>query len=181
MGEPQNLSRRFWENKTLLDDLLRIGLRLVICGTAAGERSAKLGAYYAGPGNKFWRTLHDVGLTPDRALIPSEFRELLSYSIGLTDLAKGVAGMDHTLMRHSFDPASFELAIRQFAPTALAFNGKKAASVYLARPTKLIGYGKQVERIGETALYVLPSTSGAASGTWSIEPWRILAADVALA
>jgi hypothetical protein len=35
--------------------------------------------------------------------------------------------------------------------------------------------------IGETALYVLPSASGAASGAWSIEPWRILAADVALA
>jgi hypothetical protein len=31
------------------------------------------------------------------------------------------------------------------------------------------------------AVYVLPSTSGAASGAWSIEPWRILAADVALA
>jgi TDG/mug DNA glycosylase family protein len=59
----------------LLDDLLRPGLRIVICGTAAGERSAKLGAYYAGPGNKFWRTLHKVGLTP-RALIPAEFREL---------------------------------------------------------------------------------------------------------
>jgi TDG/mug DNA glycosylase family protein len=163
----------------LLDDLLRPGLRLVICGTAAGERSAQLGAYYAGPGNKFWRTLHEVGLTPDRALSPSDFRELLSYGIGLTDLAKGVSGMDHTLRRHSFDPISFRLAIGQFSPRALAFNGKKAASIYLARPTKFIRYGRQVERIGETALYVLPSTSGAASGAWSIEPWRILAADAA--
>jgi hypothetical protein len=91
----------------LLDDLLPPGLRLVICGTAAGERSAKLGAYYAGRGNKFWRTLHEVGLTPDRTLIPSEFRELLSYGIGLTDLAKGVSGMNHTLMRHSFDRPDF--------------------------------------------------------------------------
>jgi TDG/mug DNA glycosylase family protein len=165
----------------LLDDLLRPGLRLVICGTAAGERSAKLGAYYAGAGNKFWRTLHEMSLTPDRVLIPSECRELLSYGIGLTDLAKGVSGMDHTLMRHAFDPARFGLAIAQFAPCALAFNGKKAASVYLARPTKLIGYGRQAERIAQTALYVLPSTSGAASGAWSIELWRRLAADLALA
>jgi TDG/mug DNA glycosylase family protein len=165
----------------LLDDLLQPGLRLVVCGTAAGERSAKLGAYYAGPGNKFWRTLHEVGLTADRALTPSEFRELPSYGIGLTDLSKGVSGMDHTLMRHSFDPARFRLAIGKFAPRALAFNGKKAPSVYRARHTKLIGYGQQAERIGETALYVLPSTSGAASGAWSIEPWRTLAADVAFA
>ena len=153
----------------------------MICGTAAGERSAKLGAYYAGPGNKFWRVLHEVGLTPDRALIPSEFRELLSYGIGLTDLAKGVSGMDHTFKRQSFDPTRFRLVIGQFAPRALAFNGKKAASVYLTRPTKLIGYGRQAERIGKTALYVLPSTSAAASGSWSIEPWRAVAADVALA
>jgi double-stranded uracil-DNA glycosylase len=165
----------------LLDDLLRPGLRLVICGTAAGDKSANLGAYYAGPGNKFWRTLHEVGLTPNRALRPCEFRELLSYGIGLTDMAKGVSGMDHTLMRHHFDSESFRVAIRQFAPWALAFNGKKAASVYLTRPTKVIEYGRQAEGVGETALYVLPSTSGAASGAWSIEPWRILAADIALA
>jgi TDG/mug DNA glycosylase family protein len=93
------------EHKYCFDDLLRPGLRLVICGTAAGETSAKLGAYYARPGNKFWRVLHEVGLTPDRALFPSEFRELLTYGIGLTDLAKGVSGMDHTLMRQSLRPS----------------------------------------------------------------------------
>ena len=37
-------------------------LKLVVCGTAAGDRSAQLGQYYAGPGNKFWRTLASLGL-----------------------------------------------------------------------------------------------------------------------
>jgi TDG/mug DNA glycosylase family protein len=46
-----------------LPDLLRPGLRLVICGTAAGRTSAAQRAYYAGRGNKFWRVLHEVGLT----------------------------------------------------------------------------------------------------------------------
>ena len=73
-GEP-NLARRSCSARTS---------PLVIYGTAAGERSAKFGAYYAGPGNKFWRVLYEVGLTPDRALRPSEFRELLSYGIGLS-------------------------------------------------------------------------------------------------
>jgi hypothetical protein len=68
--------------------------------------------------------------------------------------------MDHTLMRHSFGPDRFSLAIGKFAPRALAFNTKKAASVYLARSTKLIGYGRQAERIGKTPLYVpgVPAT-----------------------
>jgi len=33
-------------------------------GNAAGTVSARIGAPYAGPGNGFWRTLHEVGLTP---------------------------------------------------------------------------------------------------------------------
>ena len=39
-----------------LEDLLRPGLRLVICGTAAGTQSAAINAYYAGPANRFWQS-----------------------------------------------------------------------------------------------------------------------------
>lgn len=38
-------------------DLLAPHLRLVFCGTAAGNVSAARGAYYAGPGNQFWPIL----------------------------------------------------------------------------------------------------------------------------
>src|SRR3546814_7604122 len=48
----------------VLPDVLAPGLRLVFCGSAAGRKSAELGAYYAGPGNKFWPTLYEIGLTP---------------------------------------------------------------------------------------------------------------------
>src|ERR1700753_3045292 len=48
----------------VLPDVLEPGLRVVFCGTAPGTASARAGAYYAGPGNRFWVTLHEVGLTP---------------------------------------------------------------------------------------------------------------------
>ena len=48
----------------MLEDLLAKDLALVVCGSAAGRRSAELKQYYAGPGNKFWRTLARTGLTP---------------------------------------------------------------------------------------------------------------------
>src|SRR5665647_1267841 len=80
----------------VLDDLLRDGLKLVVCGTAAGAKSAKLKQYYAGPGNKFWRTLFELGLTP-RQLEPNEAELLLDFGIGLTDLVKGQSGADCTL------------------------------------------------------------------------------------
>ncbi|SHJ12999.1 uracil-DNA glycosylase family protein [Propionispora hippei] len=56
----------------ILPDVLRPNLKLVICGTAAAEHSAKLGSYYAGENNRFWRILHETGLT-DRLLHTSEY------------------------------------------------------------------------------------------------------------
>ena len=56
----------------MLPDVLEPNLRVVFCGTAAGSASARAGAYYAGPGNSFWRTIHAIGLTP-RQLRPQEF------------------------------------------------------------------------------------------------------------
>src|SRR4051794_32803818 len=72
------------QGMNVLPDVLRPGLRLVICGSAAGVVSAARGEYYAGPGNKFWDILAVTGLTP-RRLLPHEFRDVLDFGIGLTD------------------------------------------------------------------------------------------------
>jgi double-stranded uracil-DNA glycosylase len=75
-------------------------------------------------------------------------------------------------------PHQLRNAIEQLRPGVLAFNGKKAASIYVGRRTGLISYGKQDEQLGATMIYVMPSTSGAASGAWSITPWSNLARDL---
>lgn len=156
----------------VLPDMLRSGLRLVFCGTAPSNRSAALGAYYAGPGNKFWRTIHAIGLTP-RLLQPSEWRLLDGLDIGFTDMAKAHFGMDRDLPAGAFDTPRLHAAIERHQPEILAFNGKAAAKAYFQTAT--IGYGRQAARIGGTGIWVLPSTSGAASGAWTIEPWQRLA------
>ncbi len=56
----------------VLPDLIRPGLRIVFCGTAPGTVSARRGAYYAHPQNRFWRVLHEVGLTP-RLVAPEDY------------------------------------------------------------------------------------------------------------
>lgn len=160
----------------ILQDLLRLGLQLVICGTAPSRRSAEIGAYYAGPGNKFWRTLHIVGLTP-RLLAPEEWRLLDALGIGFTDLVKRHSGMDKDLPKDSFDAGRVRMLIKEHQPGTLAFNGKTAAKAVLGRTS--IAYGLQEDMIGKTSIWVLPSTSGAASGAWNIEPWRALARDIA--
>ena len=88
----------------LIQDVLAPGLRVVFCGTALGKRSAQVGAYYAGPGNRFWTTLHEVGLTPV-VLRPDEYRQLVDHGIGLTDICKTRSGSDDEVGNYEFDVA----------------------------------------------------------------------------
>ena len=157
-----------------LPDQLEDNLRLVFVGTAASRRSAAVGHYYAGRGNRFWRTVHEVGLTP-RLYKPHEFPALLSLGFGFTDLCKSGAGMDHQIVDHPIDVAGFKSKIQRFRPRSIAFTSKKAASIFYAKPTKAITLGHQRCDESFPEIFVLPSPSGAASGYWTIEPWRELA------
>jgi TDG/mug DNA glycosylase family protein len=161
----------------VLADLLYPDVKLVVCGTAAGHRSAQLGAYYAGRGNQFWEMLYRVGVTP-RVLKPTEFMRLQEYGIGLTDLAKETSGADSSLVAADFGPADLRTRIEQAQPLILAFNGKRAAEVFLARS---VAFGYQPGRnIGRTRIFVAPSTSGAARGSWNERFWHdiMVAADL---
>jgi TDG/mug DNA glycosylase family protein len=165
-------------NGEVLPDVLAPGLCLVFCGTAAGAASARRGAYYAGPGNRFWPVLHATGLTP-RLLAPEEFRLLPLWGIGLTDLAKRASGADASLPPGSFDPEGLRRRLRAVRPGCLAFNGKAAAGGALGcRRGAAPAYGPQPPAAGWPPVWVLPSTSGAARGHWDPAPWFALAAAV---
>jgi len=156
----------------VLPDLLQSGLKVVFCGSAVGDRSAQRQAYYAGPGNRFWDILAETGLTPYR-FTPEQYPSLLEYRIGLTDLVKSRSGQDVQLKDGDFDVAGFRAKIEKHAPKAVGFNGKKAAQLFLGSLS--VEYGLQKEKIGSTALFVLPSTSGAARGFWDSKYWFQLA------
>lgn len=164
-------------DRHILPDVLGPGLKLVFCGTAAGKRSAAEHAYYAHPGNLFWRALHTVGLTP-RLLAPYEFLLLPQFGIGLTDLAKHHSGNDVELPRDAFDVDALYRKIKCFQPRILAFTSKNAARAALGHA---VDYGLQPERIGRTQLFVLPSPSGQARGHWDLLPWQCLATRYAAA
>lgn len=151
----------------VLPDLLKPGLDLVLCGTAASRRSAAEQAYYAHPGNLFWRALFAARLTPQR-LKPAQFALLLTCGIGLTDLAKHHAGNDSELPGDAFDANELCRKISRHQPRWLAFTSKSAARAVLGRP---VAYGEQPEVLGSTALFVLPSPSGQARGHWDERWW----------
>jgi len=157
-----------------LPDQLQPDLRLVFVGTAASTRSAADGHYYAHPGNRFWPTLATVGLTP-RRYEPGEFTALLTLGIGFTDICKSGAGMDHQISVRPDDIAAFRAKMLTYRPRTIAFTSKKAASLFYGRPTSALSAGKQPPLGDFPEIFVLPSPSGAASGSWSLQPWQELA------
>jgi|TARA_Y100000758_G_scaffold70616_1_gene46420 TDG/mug DNA glycosylase family protein len=159
----------------ILPDVLVHGLDVVFCGSAAGSASAKARAYYAGRGNRFWPILHESGLTP-RQMLPSEFRDAVQYGIGLTDLSKFQSGADSVLDPGGDDTGGLAEKITAYEPRVLTFNGKRAGSVFLHEifAYNIKDYGLQPQALGTTALFVLPSTSGAARRWWDAAPWCAL-------
>jgi TDG/mug DNA glycosylase family protein len=140
-------------------------MRVVFCGINPGCASAAAGAHFANPRNDFWRLLHAAGFTP-RLLDPQEQHELLGLGIGLTNAARRTTRGSSELRAGDFDGSRErleELAVT-FAPGYMAFVGKAAyQGPFRERPD----HGLQERKLGETALFVLPSTSPANAAV----PW----------
>lgn len=173
MGEPVKPS----DVPDILQDVLEDSLDIVLCGMAAGTASAMAKAYYAHKQNKFWTILHETGLTP-ALLRPHQYRDLLRHRIGLTDLVKTHSGMDHQipLSKLRLDARSrLHNSIALYRPKFLAFTSKAAGQGFLGGKR---AYGEQTERIAGTRIWILPSTSGAANGSWRPEVWHAFADEV---
>lgn len=174
-----------WHNRrvtgriaTILPDVLAPGLGVVFCGTAPGTRSARDGAYYAHPGNRFWRALFEIGLTP-RLLAPQEFRYVLAFGVGLTDVAKHHFGADKNLPNDAFDAAALHRKLARYRPRIVAFTSKNAARAGMGVKSIDLACGEQATHIADSRVFVLPSPSGQARGFWDVGPWHELAHAIA--
>jgi TDG/mug DNA glycosylase family protein len=140
-------------------DVLAPGLRVVFCGINPGFVSAAAGAHFANPRNDFWRLLHDAGFTPS-LLAPEEQFEVLKFGIGLTNAATRTTRGSGDLRRGDFQGSAKRLTALagELRPGWLAFVGKEAyRGTFRERPE----LGEQERQLGETRLFVLPSTSPA--------------------
>lgn len=142
-----------------LPDLLRDELKVVFCGLNPGLPAAAAGHHFAGGGNRFWRVLHLAGFTPS-LLSPQDDVRLLDFGCGLTTVvARATAGAD-ALSRDEFCTALpvLEAKIRLCRPGFVAFLGKAAYGALAAR--RDIAWGRQADRFGGAAVWLLPNPSG---------------------
>ncbi len=136
---------------------------MVFCGINPGRVSDAARAHFANPRNDFWRLLHAAGFT-SRLYEPAEQFELLKEGIGATNAAARTTPGSGDLRKADFDRARIERVACAFHPAWIAFVGKEAYRGLFGERPEL---GVQERMLGETRLFVLPSTSPANAAV----PW----------
>jgi TDG/mug DNA glycosylase family protein len=152
-------------SESAVPDVLAPGLRVVFCGINPGRVSAAANAHFANPRNDFWRLLHAAGFTP-RLYHPTEQFELLQLGVGVTNAAYRTTPGSGDLRKADFAGSAerLERIALELLPRAIGFVGKEAYRGTFGERAEL---GAQERRLGETALWVLPSTSPANAAV----PW----------
>jgi TDG/mug DNA glycosylase family protein len=135
------------------------GLRVLFCGINPGLVSGATGYHFARPGNRFWRTIHEAGLT-SQLLTPDRQYELLSAGIGITNLVARTTGSAAELAPDELRAGGrrlVELATR-LAPRVVAVVGIDAYRMAFNAPGA--SPGRQELLIGPSTAWVLPNPSG---------------------
>jgi len=146
-----------------IPDLIAPGLDVLFVGINPSLWSGAVGLHFARPGNRFWRALHEAGFT-DRLLSPYEGRELLARRIGVTNLVNRATASADELDVADYQRGARRTAakVRRYKPKVVAFVGMGAYRVAFGRP-RAPG-GRQVERLADADIWVLPNPSGRTAG-----------------
>jgi mismatch-specific thymine-DNA glycosylase len=145
-----------------LPDYLRRGMKLIMVGCNPGERSARVGHYYAGRGNQFWPLMYESGVIPE-PLGYEDDKRIIEFGIGMTDLVKRPTRGIEEIERQEWSEGRVLLAqkLEEHKPRMVAFNGKMTYEKFAGRVCKL---GLQKDNLYGALVFVLPSTSGQNGG-----------------
>ena len=140
-------------------DVIAPGLRVLFCGINPSLMSAERRHHFARPGNRFWPALHLAGLTP-RGLSPDEYRELLRFGLGITNMVDRPSRTAAELSRDELraGAAALDDLVRRYRPDVLAVLGVTAWRVGFDRPRAATGL--QPESVGGVPTWVVPNPSG---------------------
>ncbi|MEY2570690.1 MAG: double-stranded uracil-DNA glycosylase [Acidimicrobiaceae bacterium] len=139
-----------------LPDLVRPGLRLVLCGLNPSLHAADAGVGFVSPSNRFWPAARAAGiLTNDR----DPWHAVREHGVGFTDLVKrasvGAAEVKVAEYRDGF--ARVERLVAWLEPRAICFVGLAG---YRAAVDKKAVVGWQARTVGGRPAYVMPNPSG---------------------
>ncbi len=156
----QELRRHRWERLTV-PEIIAPNLRILFVGINPGRMSATKGHNFAGPGNHFWRLLHESGLSP-REFAPNEERRLLEHGLGITNIVTRASRSESDLTWDELVAGGVELrrTIDAYTPRVVALLGKNVYRAFagLSRSAR-VEWGLQGQSFGEALVYVAPNPS----------------------
>jgi double-stranded uracil-DNA glycosylase len=144
-----------------LRDRIRPGVRVLFVGINPGVRSALTGHHFAGFSNRFWKLLYDARLVPEPVTYVDDER-LPEWGYGITNVVpRPTPGID-TLTREEYVAgcATLRRKIRRYRPEVVALVGVTVFRALFPSRRDTVTLGLQTERIGDSAVFVLPNPSG---------------------
>ncbi|XP_058801678.1 G/T mismatch-specific thymine DNA glycosylase-like [Phymastichus coffea] len=147
--------------KNTLKDILKADLDLVFVGINPSLMAAHTGRYYAGPGNHFYKLLFASELIPEPITYEAD-DSLLKYDIGLTNIVARATRSSADLSRAEIKKGAMFVheKLKKFKPKVAVFNGKCIYEEFTDKYDKsTFKFGLQPHRVGDTALWVVPSSS----------------------
>ena len=161
------------DDPNAIDDILPTdssGLKMLIVGINPGLWTAAVNAPFARPGNRFWASLHQAGLTDhqvdaSRGLEPADEQQLLNRGIGLTNLIGRATVRADELSRQELHDGAAHLIERlaDIRPRAVAIAGITAFRTGYRLPKAQLGRQDTSLIDGwpsAVALHVVPQPSG---------------------
>ena len=145
----------------LLRDRIAPGVRVLFVGINPGVRSSLTGHHFAGFSNRFWKLLHESGLVADPIGYQDDVR-LPEWGYGITNIvARPTPGID-TLTREEYVAGRTRLRrkILRYRPAVVAMVGVTVFRAMFPERKGPVALGEQPERIGTSAVFVLPNPSG---------------------
>lgn len=161
------------DDPNAIDDILpsdSSGLKMLIVGINPGLWTAAVNAPFARPGNRFWPSLHQAGLTDyqvdaSRGFTAADEQQLLSRGIGLTNLIGRATVRADELSREELREAAAHLIERldDIRPRAVAIAGITSFRIGYRLPKAK--FGQQDTSLipnwpADVALHVVPQPSG---------------------
>lgn len=141
-------------------DHLQHDLDLIFIGFNPSIMSSETGHHFANPNNRFWKILHEAGLTP-RKYKPEEDGSLLELGYGMTNIVARPTKAADEITKEEYEQGRLELLgkIQKYKPKFACYVGK---GVYQQlTKNKRIPWGvQQTSAVSGTIDFVAPSSSG---------------------
>ena len=134
---------------------------MLFVGINPGVRSALTGHHFAGFSNRFWKLLYDSGLVPEPIGYEDDGR-LPEWGYGITNIVpRATPGID-TLREEEYAAGRVRLRrkILRYRPAIAVAVGVTVFRALFPDRRGAVALGLQPERIGESAVFVLPNPSG---------------------